>query len=47
MFPLTFLHWPHSKEAWIVSHFDHLEAWHEAFHSSLRDPLLHSSHQAG
>jgi hypothetical protein len=26
MFPLTFLHWPHSKEARIVAKMDHKEA---------------------
>ena len=40
MFPLTFFHWPHSKEAWIVSHFDHVEAWHETFTKRENDSLL-------
>jgi uncharacterized protein len=31
MFPLTFYRFPHSREAWLVCHFDSLEAWHETF----------------
>jgi uncharacterized protein len=38
MFPLTFLHWPHSKEAWIVSKMDHKEARAELHEQ--RVPLL-------
>jgi hypothetical protein len=31
MFPLTFLHWPHSKEARIVAKMDHKEARAELY----------------
>jgi uncharacterized protein len=40
MFPLTFCHWPHFREAWIVFHFDHVEAWHETFTKKKDDALL-------
>jgi uncharacterized protein len=41
MWPLTFFHFPHSKEAWIVSKMDHKEAWYETKHKkpSLLWPL--------
>lgn len=32
MWPLTFFHFPHCKEAWIVSKMDHKEAWYETSH---------------
>lgn len=38
MFPLTFLHWPHSKEAWVVSKMDHKEARAELHEQQV--PLL-------
>src|SRR5574344_1549670 len=44
MWPLTFFHFPHSKEAWIVSKMDHKEAWYETKHKkpSLLWPLAKS-----
>jgi uncharacterized protein len=35
MFPLTFLHWPHSKEARIVAKMDHKEARAELYEQSV------------
>lgn len=32
MWPLTFFHFPHYREAWIVSRMDHKEANFETFH---------------